>query len=141
MALKGHLWFLAKCLNEERTRTPETWTASRLLDLGLGRIDKTRGHVFQAVGALQNFYQDHPAIAGNARHAPPTEPYAFPANEQAIWCQWFATKSGPFGQPRFGYNYDTLDGYLTQRYGGRRTGGGGGDNEFELVARMLAKFL
>jgi hypothetical protein len=141
MALKGHLWFLGRCLDEERARTPESLIASRLLDLGLKRAESTRSHVFQAVGALQNFYSDHPAIAADARIAPPYEPYALDPAECQVWCQWFGAKTGPYGQARFGYNYDTLRGYLTPHYCGDRTGGGGGNNEFELVARMLAKFV
>jgi len=141
MALKGHLWFLGRCLDEERARTSESLIATRLLDLGLKRSESTRGHVFQAVGALQNFYSDHSGIAADARTAPAYEPYAFDANELGAWCDWFNARSGTYGQSRFGYNYDTLCGYLTPHYCGTRTGGGGGNNEFELVARMLAKFI
>ena len=141
MALKGHLWFLGRCLDEERARTPESLIASRLLDLGLKRAESTRGHVFQAVGALQGFYSDRPSISTAARVALPYEPYAFDQAERQVWCQWFGAKAGPYGQRRFGYNYDTLRGYLTPLYCGSRMGGGGGNNEFELVARMLAKFV
>jgi len=41
----------------------------------------------------------------------------------------------------FTYNYDTLRGYLTPKYGGTRQGGGGGDNEFEIVLRLMADFM
>jgi hypothetical protein len=71
----------------------------------------------------------------------PFVPYAFAGTDKTAWNGWFQPKGGAFGQPRFGYNYDTLRGYLTPLYGGTRSGGGGGNNEFELVARMLAKFV
>lgn len=141
MGLRGHEWFLGCCLEEERARTPESYLASRVLDLGLLRTEKTRGHVWQACGALQKFFDARPAVPASIRTASPFDPYAMDAHERAQWSAWFATKSGSFGHPRFSYNYDTLRGYLTPLYGGTRHGGGGGNNEFELAARLLAKFV
>lgn len=140
MALKGHDWFLGRCLDEERAGTPEAGLAGRLLDLGLRRAESTRGHVYQACGALQLFLSDSPALAATIESAPP-EPYALDAHEAAIWALWFAPRNGAFGRAQFGYNYDTLRGYLTPRYAGTRTGGGGGNNEFELVLRLLPKVM
>jgi hypothetical protein len=52
-----------------------------------------------------------------------------------------ATRSGTYGRASFGYNYDTLRGYLTPGAGGSRTGGGGGDDEFKRVLRLMAEFI
>lgn len=59
----------------------------------------------------------------------------------ADWRQWFSAQTGMYGRQSFGYNYDTLRGYLTARYGGTRTGGGGGNNELEIALRLVARFL
>jgi hypothetical protein len=141
MALKGHLWFLGKCLDEERDRSALSYLSSKALDLGLKRTESTRGHVFQAVGALQGFYAARPDVQAVAQNASTFTPYSFAGANLRAWREWFDPKSGTYGHARFGYNYTTLYGYLTPKFGGKRTGGGGGDNEFEIVARLLADFL
>jgi hypothetical protein len=142
MALKYPLWFLGKCLDEERGRSPLAHLAGRALDLGLRRTDATRGHVFQAVGALQKFFEANPAMKNRARVASPVAPYKPRARELQAWVAFLHANSGGFGSSRLGfrYDYDTLKGYLTRKYGGQRRGGGGGDNEFEIVWRLLADF-
>jgi len=74
--------------------------------------------------------------------ASPSEPYKPKGPVLSDWKRFLTTKKGEYGQARLGfqYNYNTLKGYLTPQYGGHRTGGGGGDNEFEIVLRLLAGF-
>lgn len=141
MALKGPLWLLGRALVEERNRTPLGHLAARALDLGLRKTDSTRGHLSQATGAIQIFLQAHSAHAATIRAASPLEPYKPTGQMQNDWKTFFAGHDGAYGQKTFGYNYDTLKGYLTPKYGGVRTGGGGGDNEFEICLRLGAAFM
>jgi hypothetical protein len=142
MALRYPLWFLGECLDEERGRTQLGHLASRALDLGLKRTDSTRGHVFQALGAAQGFFDEYPKHKLTISRASPSEPYKPKGPVLSDWKRFLTTKKGEYGQARLGfqYNYNTLKGYLTPQYGGHRTGGGGGDNEFEIVLRLLAGF-
>ena len=59
----------------------------------------------------------------------------------ADWIAFIDEHDGTYGHRRFAYNYDTLKGYLTPKYGGTRVGGGGGDNEFEICLRLGAAFV
>ncbi len=47
------------------------------------------------------------------------------------------------GGDKFGfrYNYGPVRTYLTPKYGGRPKSGGGGDNEFEIVMRLVAALM
>lgn len=141
MALKGPLWLLGRALVEERNRTPLGHLSARALDLGLRKTDSTRGHLFQAAGAAQKFLEAHPAHVSTIQAASPLDPYKPTGQMLADWKSFLARHGGPHGQGKFGYNYDTLKGYLTPKYGGTRTGGGGGDNEFEICLRLCAAFV
>ena len=141
MALKSPLWLLGRALTEERRRTPLGHLASRALDLGLRKKDSTRGHMFQAIGGVQKFLEAHPEHIPVIYEASPLEPYKPEARVLADWTEFIQQHGGPYGRAAFGYNYDTLKGYLTRKYGGNRTGGGGGDNEFEISLRLCARFL
>ena len=141
MALKGPLWLLGRALVEERNRTPLGHLSSRALDLGLRKTDSTRGHLFQAAGAVQRFLEAHPEHVGTIQAASPLEPYKPAGQVLDDWRTFLAGHDGPYGRGNFGYNYDTLKGYLTPKYGGLRAGGGGGDNEFEICLRLSAAFL
>lgn len=141
MALRGPRWFLARCLEEERARTPLTYLAARALDLGLRRTESTSGHVFQACGAVQQFLAARKALRAAIRAAPPHRAYALTPAERKAWIAFLkARKPGPYGRASFGYDYTTLRGYLTPGYGGHRKGGGGGDDELKIVFRLLAEF-
>ena len=141
MALKGPLWLLGRALVEERNRTPLGHLSARALDLGLRKRDSTRGHLFQAAGAVQRFLEAHPEHVAVIQAASPLEPYKPVGQVLADWTAFIAEHDGTYGQRRFNYNYDTLKGYLTPKYGGTRIGGGGGDNEFEICLRLGAAFV
>lgn len=112
-----------------------------MLDLGLRKTDATRGHVFQAAGAVQQFLIAHPNHVATIAAASQIEPYKAKGVVLNDWLQFMAAQSGAYGRSQFGYNYNTLKGYLTNKYGGTRKGGGGGDNEFEICMRLIAAFL
>lgn len=140
MALRGPQWLLARSLTEERTRGRFSHLAGRALDLGLMKTDKTRGHVNQATGAAQQFLAEYPEHRPTIRAQSPVDPYKPTGAVLDDWLRFIGEHAGTYGQPRFGYNYDTLKTYLTKKYGGRARGGGGGDNEFEIVLRLVAQF-
>lgn len=142
MALRGPLWLMSECLTEERDRGPLTHLAAIALDLGIRRTDRTRGHVFQASGAVQNFYLKHREHAATADDGSPIEAYDPTGAFLSDWTTWLGNQSGTYGHPHFGfeYDYDVLKGYLTSRYGGTRTGGGGGNHELKLCFRLVAHF-
>ncbi len=141
MALKGPLWLLGRALVEERNRSTLGHLSARALDLGLRKTDSTRGHMIQATGAVQIFLEAHPEHVATIKAASPLAPYKPAAQVLNDWKAFLATHAGPYGRGSFGYNFDTLKGYLTPKYGGSRMGGGGGDNEFEICMRLCAAFV
>ena len=141
MALKGPLWLLGRALDEERNRSTLGHLSARALDLGLQKTDSTRGHLFQAAGAVQRFLEAHHEHVGTIGAASPLEPYKPAGQVLDDWKAFLDESAGSYGQGKFGYNYDTLKGYLTPKYGGTCTGGGGGDNEFEICMRLTAAFV
>jgi hypothetical protein len=74
------------------------------------------------------------------RASPPNQVYQPGSSFLADWQAFLAAKHGPYGRPDFGYNYDTLKGYLTPQFGGHRAGGGGGNHELKLCLRLIAEF-
>jgi hypothetical protein len=130
----------SKCLDEERKASKLSHLSARCLDLGLKKTDSTRGHVFQACGAVQKFLEAYPQHKSSISASSPVDPYKPTGKVLADWKTFLSSHSGTgtYGQGQWGYNYDTLRGYLTRKYGGRRTGGGGGDNEFEIVLRLVS---
>jgi hypothetical protein len=140
MALKGHNWFLYEVLKIERAGGPMAATARRLLDLGLGGKDGTRGHVFQAIGGVQVFFQKYPAHKVAIANAPPG-PFIPTGQILDDWKAFLGSRKPGAGTPRFGYSFDTLRRHLRPKFGGKRPKGGGGDNEFHLVLRLGATFL
>jgi hypothetical protein len=141
MAIKGPLWLMAKCLEEERSRGKLTFLSGRALDLGIRKSESTRGHIFQACGAVQAFFEDFPNHIATVKNSSPVEPFKPTARILRDWLSFIDTKSGSYSQRKFNYNYDTVKNYLTPKYGGIRHGGGGGDNEFEIALRLVAEFL
>lgn len=141
MAIKGPLWFLAHSLDQERSRTALSFLSGRALDLGLKKTDATRGHLFQAVGAVQKFLDQYPGHLPTIKSNSPLNPYKPNGQVLKDWLKFIAANGGPYERASFGYNYNTLKGYLTAKYGGTRAGGGGGDNELEIAFRLVAEFL
>jgi len=141
MALKGPLWVLANARAEERSVSHLAHLSSRALDLGLSKVDKTRGHLFQAVGAVQRFFADYPQHVATVTAAAPHQPFKPAGTMLNDWKTFLAANQGPYGNAHFGYNYDTLRNILTKKYAGTRKGGGGGDNELEICFRLVAEFI
>ncbi|HHT9138299.1 MAG TPA: hypothetical protein ACFYEK_13790 [Candidatus Wunengus sp. YC60] len=139
MALKGRNWFFGKCLLEERKRTKFTYLSAKALDLGFGR-EHTQGHILQSCGATQMFLNEFPQHKRIIRRASPTEPFRIRGNILRDWRVFFSLKQDDYGRATFGYNWSNLKSYLTNRYGGNCRGGGGGDNELEIVLRLMAEF-
>ena len=142
MALKGPLWVLGKCLEEERRSSKLGYLSARALDLGLRKTDSTRGHVLQACGAVQRFLAEYPQHRAVIVSKSPVDPYKPTGVVLADWKAFLRERAATesYGRSDWHYSYKTLHGYLTPKYGGRRTGGGGGDNEFELILRLVAEF-
>ena len=143
MALKSKEWFYKQCLRQVKEHSRLEYLSWNLLEKGIGQSDKTRGHVTQAIGAVQAFLEGFPSHWTAIQQADPTRSFDIAAHPEVLhdWIEWFGTKNGRYGRPSFGYNYSTLKGYLTPKLGGRRRGGGGGEDEFKKVLRLLPEFL
>ena len=146
MALKGPLRLLAAAYADDRKRPapPTAYLAGRALELGLAKVDRTRGHLFQAIGAAQVFLAAHPIVMDHVKHAPVDDtPWELSGADLQAWLEWFATKEGDYGnimKMLFPYNYDVLRNVLTTKYGGNTTSGGGANNELELALRLVARY-
>lgn len=137
MPLRSPVWFLGECLRHERRGGATTRLGARILNLGLLGQDNTRGHVNQACGGAQRLYARNPQIE-IAVAATTIWPVRIPIRLEQEIAAFVDGQTGSFGRERDHYDWDTLRGILTPRYGGHRSRGGGGDNEFELVLRMMA---
>ena len=141
MVLKSPTWFLARAYREERDRTRLCHLSAQALRLGLVGVDNTRGHIKHPVGAIQRFFELHPAHLATVKAAPELDPYKPVGPLLNDWIAYLGANTGRLGRREYGYSYDTLRRLLTAKYGGTRTGGGGGDNEFEIVMRLIAAFM
>lgn len=142
MPLKSKEWFYKQCLKEVKDYTPLAHLSWNILEKGVGQKDKARGHVTQAIGVCQEFLAAYPDLPARIETADPTVPFD-PASDRDIrrsFTQWIAGQAGPFGRRSFGYSYDTFKNIVTRSLGGTRTGGGGGDDEFKRVLRLMAAF-
>lgn len=140
MGLKSRNWFLGKCLSEERGRTRLAYLGAKALDLGLTGNENTRSHILHACGATQMFFTTLPRYKVIIRQSP-TDIYKPEGDLLRAWLRFLSPKSGNYGQRDFGYSWDTLKSCLTRKYGGVCSGGGGGDNELEIVLRLMAEFV
>ncbi len=141
MALRGRNWFLGKCLAEERRRTKFSFLCGKALDLGLIGTENTQGHISQACGAAQVFLNRFPNHKRSIIGESPFEPYKARGALLRDLRGFLSTKTGTNGRPDFNYSWDTLKSCLTRKYGRGCSGGGGGDNEFEIVLRLMAEFV
>lgn len=143
MSLKSKEWFYKNCLNDIKNYTPNSHLAWNLVQKGIGQSDGARGHVTQAVGVAQKFLEAHPGHIGHIKLADPTKPYnvAGDPSLQHDLTTWIAGQGGSFGRAGFGYDYDTFKKNTTAALGGTRTGGGGADDEFKKVLRLIAEYL
>lgn len=141
MALKSPTWFLARAYREERDRSRLCHLSARALKLGLAGDHGTRGHIKQPIGAVQRFFEQYPAHVATVNAASELDPFKPTGQVLADWMTFMGANGGSFGRKEYGYSFNTLKRLLTPKYGGARTGGGGGDNEFETVLRLVAAFL
>jgi hypothetical protein len=143
MALKSKEWFYKQCLRHVEEESALAQLCWETLKKGIGQQDSTRGHVTQAIGAAQEFLKAHPEFRDTIRQADPTEPFNIKAYPEilAAFKAWLRSqKKAVYGHKAFGYNLKTLKGLLTPTLGGRRTGGGGGNDEFKRALRLVAEF-
>ncbi len=143
MALKSKEWFFKHCYAERQAVTRLAHLSHDILEKGMGQKDATRGHVTQAVGAVQLFLAKFPKHREAIKAAEPTEPYDIKQNPQMLsdWLDWFSSQGqSTYGRADFGYNLDVLRGLLTPALGGTRKGGGGGNDEFKRVLRLMPEF-
>ena len=141
MALKSRQWFQGECNTQVNGKGPLADLANRAMELGPGNRDNTTGHILQAVGAVQKFFAEFPEHLKTVQNASTRIPFALNGTVLSDWIKFFSKQRGTYGRQNFGYNWDTLRNILTGKYGGNVTGGGGGDNEFEIVFRLVAGFL
>ncbi|MBZ5506227.1 MAG: hypothetical protein LAO78_12275 [Acidobacteriia bacterium] len=141
MALKSKEWFYKQCLQRVKTHDRMAHLCWNILEKGIGQSDSTRGHVTQAVGVAQQFLTDNPGLVQVIRAADPTSAFDVAGNQQVsnAFKQWIAPKNGELSE-RFGYSYDTFKNIVTPSLGGKPKGGGGGDDEFKKVLRLMAEF-
>jgi len=143
MALKSKEWFYKQCLNEIKHYTPNSHMAWVVVEKGVGQSDGTRGHVTQAVGVAQQFLKAHPRHIDRIKSTDPTKPYDV-VHDAALrndLTTWIANQNGSFGRAAYGYSYDSFKKNTTATLGGTRTGGGGADDEFKRVIRLMAEYL
>ena len=141
MALRGRQWFQGECYEQVKNAGPLAKLANRAMELGPSNTDNTTGHILQAIGAVQKFFEIFPEHLKTVQKGHTQLPYALQGKILGDWLTFFSEQKGTYGRQDFGYNWDTLRNILTRKYGGRTTGGGGGDNEFEIVFRLVAGFL
>lgn len=143
MALKSKEWFFKKCLSEAKEYGRFSHLAWSVLEKGIGQSDGTRGHVTQAIGVSQEFLGAFPAHIATIRKSDPTKPFDVAAHRrlQGDLTSWIASQSGTFGRASYGYSYDSFKRNTTPTLGGTRRGGGGADDEFKRVLRLMAEYL
>ncbi len=143
MALRSKEWFYKQCLREVKQHGRFCHLCWNILEKGIGQTDSTRGHVTQAIGVCQQFLAAHRPLIAIIQSADPTLPFDVPNNRtlRNALGTWIAHRQGPFGKSSFGYNYDTFKNIVTPNLGGTRHGGGGGDDEFKRVLRLMVEFI
>ncbi|HCE6118884.1 hypothetical protein R2K11_10995 [Pseudomonas aeruginosa] len=143
MALKSKEWFFKKCLAEIKDYGRFSHLAWSVLQKGIGQSDGTRGHVMQAVGVSQEFLTSFPAYSAVIKASDPTLPFDVAAHRQLQndLKNWLAGQNGTFGRAAYGYSYDSFKRNTTATLGGTRRGGGGADDEFKRVLRLMAEYL
>jgi len=143
MALKGKEWFYKQCLKEVKNYSRLCTLCWDILEKGIGQSNKARGHVTQAIGACQEFLLAYPSHHSTIENTDPTLPFEIirHTNIQSDLHKWLSSKSGGYGRNAFGYDYDRLKNILSPTLGGICQGGGGGDDEFKRVLRLMVHFM
>ena len=142
MALKSKEWFYKQCLREVKEQGRFCHLCWDILEKGIGQTHSTRGHVTQAIGVSQKFLADHWSLVATIKAADPTHPFDISHHPEICDAlrTWLVDRTGSFGRREFGYNYDTFKNIVTPTLGGTRHGGGGGNDEFKRVLRLMAEF-
>lgn len=142
MALKSKEWFYKECLAEVKGHGPLSHLSWDILEKGIGQSNGTRGHVKQAIGVSQKFLEKFPNHIPAIQNSDPTKPFDVANNPavQADLKKFLSTQSGGFGNGDYGYDFDTFKNNTTPTLGGTRKGGGGADDEFKRVLRLVADF-
>lgn len=143
MALKSKEWFYKECLAEVGKHGPQGHLCWDILEKGIGQSNGTRGHVTQAIGVSQKFLQQFPQHKATIQGADPTKPFDIAQNPdvQIDLQTWIVGQGGVFGRADYGYDFDTFKTNTTPTLGGSRKGGGGADDEFKRVLRIVAEIL
>lgn len=147
MALKSKEWFYKLCLQELARVGPLYYLCWHTLMKGVGQSDATRGHVTQAIGCVQEFFDAYPQHKTTVNAADKTSPFELGSNAKVLkdWKVWLKSR-GPDGKQRekFGYSYEKQRSLLPPKYGGKlgkkkgKKKGGGGLDELKRVMRILA---
>src|ERR1700733_3553260 len=103
MALKSKEWFYKKCLDEVKSFGRFSHLSWDILEKGIGQHDGTRGHVTQAIGACQEFFNNHSQYMQIIQAADPTKPFDIASNRQIHQNlkRWLARKNGTYGRDSF----------------------------------------
>ena len=143
MALKSKEWFYKECLREVKEHGRFSYLCWNILEKGIGQSDHTRGHVTHSVGVAQQLLARNPSLAPVIREADPTRPFDVAGNPQVSTAlkKLVSKKNNDFGKKSFGYSYKTFKSIMTPALGGKRKGGGGGNDEFKKVLRIMAEFI
>lgn len=142
MALRSKEWFYKQCLRQVKEHGRFCHLCWDILEKGIGQTNSTRGHVTQAIGVCQEFLSAHPNLVATIQSADPTLSFDVSSNKRVrnALRTWLADREGTFGRESFGYSYDTFKNIVTPSLGGTRHGGGGGNDEFKRVLRLMAEF-
>ena len=71
--------------------------ARRGLNLGILKTDSTRGHMFQACGAVQVFLDQNPAHKNTIRNSSPVDPYKPTGALRTAWTAFLAGHDNDIG--------------------------------------------
>lgn len=145
--MRSKEWFYGRCLQLVRETEDFDGIAWRALELGVGGVDNTRGHMTHSIGVAQSFLEVHQNILDEINELQlEAVDLGRPENDdlRQQFVNWIAPQAGAFGQVGvhvFGFNFDTFKSVVTPRLGGHRADGGGANNEFHIALRLVAHFM
>lgn len=141
MGLKSREWFFGECYKQVRRRTTLAPLSDKALQLGFKR-EMTGGHILQACGAVQIFLARYPQHIPAIRRSP-AKAYRLRGQILDDWLTLLGKKEAQtnYGKRTFQYDWGSLRTYLTEKYGGKHRGGGGGNDKIEIVIRLMAQFV
>lgn len=142
MGVKSREWFFGECYKQVQGKGKLRALADKALRLGF-KQQMTGGHILQTCGATQLFLQKYPQHKSAIRSSPPTQPFRLRGPLLDDWLEFIDSKKllTTYSQKTFQYDWGSLRTYLTAKYGGKHTGGGGGNDKLEIVLRLMAEFV